>query len=791
MRRTIVFLAVVALVAWSGCQNDREEPEDAVVTPGNDNSVTPTDENGDHAGGTTPEQGLAELARFDSQQELEDYFKDQIAAQNSRFEGYRTGDAVDIGVEPIMDEDAGAGDSDAAAPPPTGAEGEGEGEGEGEAAADQDDDFSQTTIQEEGVDEADVVKTDGDYIYVMTGEELRIVQATPPAELQLLSTFSLEGYGRDLYLVGDLAVALTESHGVFHPVGIDMVAVDADSTEPAVAEDQTDTEPPSAEDESGDNDNVEAEPLPDVAVLPPPGEWYRPRPQTIVTIIDLSNRSAPVQASQTVFDGTIAASRMIDGVLRLVLANQPDYYYDILPLGAPEEELALAEIDLDALLPDVQTTDQTGQVTRANVVEWDAFFRPADPDGFGVTTVITLDTAAPEDFDAVAILADPGLIYASTEALYLTDTEWYYDFRRTETDIYKFAFLPDSVALVASGTVPGRILNQYSMGEYQGYLRVATTTDGMWFWETGEEIPSSNGVYVLGEEDGSLAVVGQIDDLAVTEEIRSARFIGTRGYVVTFRRIDPLFTLDLRDPEKPTVVGELKVPGFSTFIVPMDEDHLLTVGEYVDPDGWGDAEGVQLSIFDVSDFAHPQLTAKIPNVVIGDWNTYSEATGNPKAFTYFASQDLLALPIEHRGRDWWWDEGDSDVVGGDGGEAVPMQTPTPPFADGDEFQGIFVYRVTTEDGFDYLGRLSTSIEDDDGWWWTSFTRGVFIGDHVYAATDQVVVTAPLADLTSVTASVELPNEDDYPRPGYPEEPTTAPEPDDQDDTATANGTEAD
>ena len=240
-----------------------------------------------------------------------------------------------------------------------------------------------------------------------------------------------------------------------------------------------------------------------------------PRPETIVAVIDVTDRSAPTLVSQTAFEGTLVSSRMIDGVLRLVIANYPDHYNSVLPLGMPQVDELLGLFDLDALLPDYETVSAAGEVAHGNIVDWDRFYRPADPDGFGVTMVITLDTATPDEFDAVGIVAQPGLIYASTEALYVTDTDYYFEFRRTDTDIYKFAFEPDTVTLAGAGTVSGRILNQYSMGEYEGYLRVATTTDDLFIWETGEEIPSSNAVYVLGEENGELAIVGSVEDLAL------------------------------------------------------------------------------------------------------------------------------------------------------------------------------------------------------------------------------------------------------------------------------------
>ncbi len=795
---TTRFAAVLAMIAWSGCRANREEPPDSNITIDDDFTDGQTDDGTDDGtgdGGTTPEQGVAQLSRFESEQELEDYFKGQITAYNSQYTDYWRGDDFDAGEE--------------AEEPTAGAEGEGEGEGEGElpdsapvtpgddSAGDaggggdgeQGADHSDTTIQEEGVDEADVVKTDGEYIYVMCGEELRIVRATPAADLALVSTFDLEGWGQDLYLVGDLAVALTQSSGVFMPMGIDIVAVEGEADDTG-AEDSGDDSgtngdavPPPDDDGTTEPDIVVDEPM----IAP----WFQYRPQSIVTVIDVSDRSAPVQRARTVFDGNIAASRMIDGVLRLVLSNYADYYYDILPLGAEEEELGLADLDIDALLPDYETTDDAGQSVRGNIVEWDGFFRPGDPDGFGVTTVVTLDTATPDTFDAVAVLAEPGLIYASTQALYLTDTNWYYDFQRTDTDVYKFAFLEGTVALVAAGTVPGRILNQYSMGEYEGYLRVATTTDGLFIWETGEEIPSSNGVYVLGENAGELAIVGQIEDLGVTETIQSARFIGQRGYVVTFRQIDPLFTLDLADPLNPQVVGELKVPGYSTFLVPMDADHLLTIGVYVPEEGptWG--QGVQLSVFDVSNFAQPTL---MHNVVIGDESTYSEATWNPKAFTYFPEQNLVALPVEHWG--WMGTDGGTngfatdgfgttgfgtDGISVDSDEVAPAETRQAggePVTEGEDFRGILVYGVTVDTGFNYLGRVSTVPEGQD-YWWSSFTRGVFIGEHVYAVTDLMVATAAVADLDTVVATVELFDPDDYPWPVYPEEPVEPePAPDD-------------
>jgi len=792
MRTYLGLLIILGLALGGGCQVAREEPEDNQnQVNNNDNTADDPDantngsgdqnDNGTAEGGVEPEQGVAELEQFASAEALEEYFKDQVRAQNDRFETFRgEGDAT------AEDGDFNGGQ---------GSGGEGEGEGEApidaappaadEAAGTDDEDFSGTTIQEEGVDEADVVKTDGTYLYVMTGEELHIVRAVPADSLEEVGSIELEGYGLDLYLVGDRAVALTSDSGVFGPVGVSTETAEAPqsgegsagSTGSGEGTDSDEGEPADDQDAAGDE-----EPADDVAEpMIEPAPWFRYRPQSVVTVLDISDVTAPAVVSSTVFDGSIASSRMIDGVLRLVLANYPEHYYDILPLGATEEDLALPEVALDDLLPDYQTSNADGEQTRGNLVEWDAVYRPADPNGFGVTAVVTMDTATPDEFDAVAIVAEPGLIYASTEALYVTDTDWYFDFRRVDTDIYKFAFEADTVVPVAAGTVPGRVLNQYSMSEYQGYLRVATTTDGLFVWETGEEIESENHVFVLGEQSGALEVVGSIEGLAPGEQIQSARFVGPRGFLVTFEQIDPLFTLDLSDPQNPAVGGELKVLGYSTFMVPIDENNLLTVGVYTEPDTpW--EQGVQLNVFDVSDFTSPQ---PLYTEIIGEVSTYSEANWNPKAFTYFASRGLVALPIEHFAAfPEFEDEGAEELPGDDEDAPVPppdmRQTPTPPFGEGEEFQGLYVYGVSVEQGFDYRGRIST-MPEDEGYWWSMFTRGVFIEDYVYAVTDNVVVAAPLEDIAAVTASVELRRMTDIDEPGRGEDPEKPTSPGDEDE----------
>jgi hypothetical protein len=204
--------------------------------------------------------------------------------------------------------------------------------------------------------------------------------------------------------------------------------------------------------------------------------------------------------------------------------------------------------------------------------------------------------------------------------------------------------------------------------------------------------------------------------------------MGARGVVVTFVSIDPLFTLDLSDPSDPRVVGELKVPGYSDYIHPYGEDYLITVGKDALPgedNSFAWYQGVQLSIFDVSDLSAPVLLHK---EILGDRGTATEAAHNHKAFTFWLEENLLALPI--------------DLY-------EYSAPPTAPWEYGDHtFSGLYVYRVSSESGFDLLGRISTQREADAGAeiLWSPWTRGVFAEDRVYAVTHDAVRSAIIDEI---------------------------------------------
>lgn len=204
-----------------------------------------------------------------------------------------------------------------------------------------------------------------------------------------------------------------------------------------------------------------------------------------------------------------------------------------------------------------------------------------------------------------------------------------------QTQIFRFDITADSTPrYVASGTVPGRLLNQYSLSEYDGYLRVATTSNG-----TGDGTPAnaSSAVYELRAD--SLARVGAVGGLGQGQRIYSVRFLGPLGYVVTFRQMDPLYTLDLSDPRAPRVAGDLEINGYSSYLHPGATDRLVGIGE--DADANGRTQGLQVSLFDVSDPASPQRLAHWVRPA-----TASAAEADPHAFLYWPDTSTAILPFQ-------------------------------------------------------------------------------------------------------------------------------------------------
>ena len=643
---------------------------------------------------------LTTLRGFDSAEELRQFLADQANARVNTYRGGGGGGLWFFDMVPLPAAPTSNSSMDTTGAPESG--------GGGQTS------YSTTNIQEAGVDESDIVKNDDQTIYWLRGSTIHVVKAIPADGMSELATITLDAPGNAMYLRGHQLVGLSTNWNYTAysdwSGGSSSGSVGGGATEPGSPPTSTNDEPVKA-----------------ASILPPGGPWFDGS-ETIVTVLDVSNPASPATQATLKFEGQLADSRLIDNHLYLVLITTPRLPVDPTPL-------AIDGMTLDQWLPAYQI-DAGGQTQTGSTTSWQSFYRPDAGDGYGITTVVTIDLNNPSgQFASTAITADAGVIYASTQALYVTDVnyDWSLYTSRTDTMIHKLAFTENGADYVASGLVPGRPLNQYSLGENEGYLRIATTVDNFDFFDGGGS--STNAVYVLGVSGTDLNVVGKVEDLGIGEQIYAARFLGPRGFLVTFKRIDPLFTMDLSDPTNPRVVGQLKVPGYSDHIQLLDENHLLTIGKDAQEAGdWGAwVQGVKLSIVDVSDMANPQETK---TAIIGGRGTNSEANYNPKAFNYFPDKGALAFPIELYS---------SGTTGPEYGQH--------------EFTGLLVYSVSADSGFQELGRISTVPETvpNNGCYWGYYgsSRGVFIGDNVYAVSDLGVESAAIATASSVVDTVDF------------------------------------
>jgi hypothetical protein len=304
-----------------------------------------------------------------------------------------------------------------------------------------------------------------------------------------------------------------------------------------------------------------------------------------------------------------------------------------------QNQKAVGAAKVDAWLPQWEIT--TGADTTRGRVDCSAVSRPSSFSGSAMLTILTFGLSAPAltDGSPLAVVADGDTVYGTPAGLYVANNQgwWFNRFPSRggagDTEIFQFA-LPAAgkPVLTASGSVPGSLVNQYAMSEWDGYLRVATTDDRT----------STSAVRVLRAQDGKLAQVGSVGGLGKGERIYSVRLIGPRGYVVTFRQTDPLYSIDLSDPARPRVAGELKITGYSAHLQPVGDDRLIGIGQEADTRGF--RQGLQVSLFDVSDPAQPK---RIGRQVLPDAG--SEAELDPHALLWWPATQLLVVPVMDAG----------------------------------------------------------------------------------------------------------------------------------------------
>jgi len=422
-----------------------------------------------------------------------------------------------------------------------------------------------TNTQVRGVDEADVLKNDGGHLYYIQHGRLYIVRLLP--DMKILSSLSIPNYRQnaELYLQGD-RMALVYSE------------------------------------------------------YPPGGD-----PAASVQVYDIADRERPLLIKSFSQPGSLLSSRMIDGRVYLLSTQWANLNFtlrgggivpeDILPVVYEDSQPRMLPAGCIAVLPEAE-----------------------EPSYLQVSSLDILSNQSQSE--SAAILGAGSQVYCSTSALFVAFQQWQGSTPfggpmrawglGNKTTIYKFDLLPGGkIKAGGTGEAPGAPLNQFSMDEYRGYFRIATTGNRENNWEP------VNFITVL---DSDLKQVGAIENIAPGERIQSARFLGGKGYIVTFRQTDPLFVIDLEDPRAPKILGELKLPGFSAYLHPWDATHLIGIGPGGDDRGTDGS--TKISLFDISDPARPK---EIDRVIVP--NTWSDIQQNHKILSVCAEKGVFGLPL--------------------------------------------------------------------------------------------------------------------------------------------------
>lgn len=483
-------------------------------------------------------------------------------------------------------------------------------------------DYSTTNVQEAGVDEPDIVKSDGKRILAIAAGRLHWVGLTD-GKATLLQSLTLPGnaWARDMLLAGDRALVFTSEP---------FLAAD----QPAVSRDA-------------------------MMSYPYGGEG------SAITIVDVARPSSMRIVSTLKLEGSYVAARMIDGIARVVIRSGPSgIVFPAVPNsstpGQYEENSKKAQIKnkdvvkqstLDQWLPNYRLEQKSGpgkKVTEGRISSCENTHRTKEFSGFGATSVLTLDPDNPAPRKATTVLGDAQTVYASAQRLYVATQKVDAPVAggparmapiqvQTQTQIHSFDITdPQTAQYMGSGVVDGTVLNQWSLSEHKGHLRVATTTYGK---------RQESGVAVMALRPGALVQVGRVGGLGINERIYGVRFIGDLGYVVTFRQVDPLYVLDLSNPASPRKRGELKIPGYSAYLHPVGDGLLLGVGAAATNEGR--RTGMQVSLFDVSD---PQNPNRMHLATIE--NAYTEVEQTHLAFLWWPKRNLAIVPVQGNNGSW-------------------------------------------------------------------------------------------------------------------------------------------
>ncbi len=466
-------------------------------------------------------------------------------------------------------------------------------------------DYSGTNVQEAGVDEPDIVKTDGKTLFAVENGELEAVRVGSGAP-KLLDTLRIaNGWSDDLLLAGDHLLVLSRSGGWVQPL----------AGRPA-------------------------------AIIAPVSS------DTTLTEVDVSNPASLKVVGTAAIGGAYVDARQIGATVRLVTSTS-------LPIGLPvvtpaatgsaaasaavaKNKAVVASSRAAAWLPSYRL----GKGKTRPLVQCRAVRHPAAFSGLGMLAITTIDLGkglAP--VDSTALMTDGRIVYASPTDLYVASEPWSArplpatptkapDAAATQIHAFDISSA-EKTRYLGSGTVPGYLLDQWSLSEQDGVLRVVSTDAPAW-WTSAD---GQSYLTTLRLQGGALTQVGQLDGLGRGERVYAVRMLGDDAYVVTFRQVDPLFTIDVHDPAHPRLAGKLELPGYSAYLHPVAPGLLLGIGQDVDPKT-NEPTGTQVSLFDVSDLSHP---TRVATLSLGQG--WSAAESDHHAFLYWPATATAVVPF--------------------------------------------------------------------------------------------------------------------------------------------------
>jgi len=516
--------------------------------------------------------------------------------------------------------------------------------------------FSETNVQVAGVDEADIVKTDGKYIYLSSENKFLIVNAYPADQMRILSNMSVEGRITGLF-IGQDRLVLFEENSFFIK------------------------DPP-----------IVGGPAIGRGVMIP--NWVN---GFHIKVYDTAQKNSPKIVRDILMNGTYMNSRMID-----------DWVYIV----ASQSAVVWVEEKNEVVLPAIVSDGKIAQI-QVNQIQYSD--NGDNSASYTIIISVNIQDQTKEPTMKVMLTGFASTLYASQRNIYvvLPDTGWWSNEGRTV--INRISINQGAINIQASGTIPGSILNQYSIDEYENNLRIATTTSIV-----NQQVSMlSNNVYILNQQ---LETIGTLEELALGEQIYSARFMGNKGYLVTFKTVDPLFTLDLSNPQAPKVLGKLKIPGYSNYLHPFDANHIIGIGKDTVESKQGDFalyQGVKVSLFNIADVNNPN---EVSQLIIGDRGTDSSVLHDPHALLFDSRNGIMVIPILEA-------------------KIFPEKYPqgAPPEAYGEYvFQGTYVLHIAATTGITLKGTI-THVDDpsiylQSGYYLYSSSeiqRSIYIDDTLY------------------------------------------------------------